>query len=110
MPPLNDPDKKPGYAFLLALPLILLPTAATAQDPSSDERARVMRIVRQTPLIDGHNDLPWTIRDEFGGDLDRVDLRSNTKRAQPALHTDMPRMREGGVGAQFWSVYVPADL
>jgi membrane dipeptidase len=110
MLPLNAPDKKPGYAFLLALAFILLPTVATAQDPSSEERARIMRLLRQTPLIDGHNDLPWTIRDEFGGDLDRVDLRSNTKRAQPALHTDMPRMREGGVGAQFWSVYVPADL
>ncbi len=55
-------------------------------------------------MIDGHNDLPWAIRRCCGGDLDRVDLT----RAVPAFDTDFPRLRTGGVTAQFWSVYVPA--
>jgi membrane dipeptidase len=57
------------------------------------------------PLIDGHNDLPWEIRETFGG-LDAVDL---TQRVAGA-HTDIPRLVEGGLGGQFWSVYVPARL
>lgn len=55
------------------------------------------------PLIDGHNDLAWRHR-ELGRDL--LDLR----REQPDVHTDIPRLRKGGVGAQFWSVYVPPEL
>jgi membrane dipeptidase len=58
------------------------------------------------PLVDGHNDLPWEIRQKFGGDLSRVDLGAPV----PGLHTDLPRLRQGGVGAQFWSVYVPGTL
>ena len=57
------------------------------------------------PMIDGHNDLPWEIRDTLGG-LDAVDL---TQRVS-GTHTDIPRLVEGGVGGQFWSVYVPARL
>src|ERR1700728_4228430 len=57
------------------------------------------------PLIDGHNDLPWEIRDTFG-DLAAVDLTQRVART----HTDIPRLVEGGVGGQFWSVYVPASL
>jgi membrane dipeptidase len=57
------------------------------------------------PLIDGHNDLPWEIRDTFG-DLAAVDLTQRVART----HTDIPRLVEGGVGGQFWSVYVPSRL
>jgi len=57
------------------------------------------------PLIDGHNDLPWEIRDTFG-DLAAVDLT----RPVATTHTDIPRLVEGGVGGQFWSVFVPARL
>ncbi len=53
-------------------------------------------------VVDGHNDLPWALR-ETGYDFDAVDVA----RPQPQLHTDLPRLRTGGVGAQFWSVYVP---
>jgi membrane dipeptidase len=56
------------------------------------------------PLIDGHNDLPWEIRDQFASDLGRVDLRGRV----PTTDTDIPRLVEGGIGGQFWSVYVPA--
>ena len=56
-------------------------------------------------VVDGHNDLPWALR-ESGYDLDAVDVA----RAQPQLHTDLPRLRAGGVGGQFWSVYVPCSF
>ncbi len=57
------------------------------------------------PVVDGHNDLPWAMR-EVGYDFDAVDIAA----PQPQLHTDLPRLRRGGVGAQFWSVYVPGAL
>lgn len=62
-------------------------------------------LLRQHPVFDGHNDLPWTIRQdvEARGDVDAYDLTRRT-----TGHTDLPRLRDGGVGAQFWSVYVPA--
>lgn len=58
-----------------------------------------------TILIDGHNDLPWALRRRYASDLSRVDLTQ----VVPDLHTDLKRLEAGGVTAQFWSVYVPAD-
>ncbi len=58
------------------------------------------------PLIDGHNDLPWELREKFGGDVAAVDLTARVA----GTHTDIPRLVAGGVGGQFWSVYVPARL
>jgi membrane dipeptidase len=58
------------------------------------------------PLIDGHNDLPWEIREKFGSDPTAGDLNGRVS----ATHTDIPRLVEGGVGGQFWSVYVPSSL
>jgi membrane dipeptidase len=68
-------------------------------------------LLRRSPLIDGHNDLPWALRVRAGeqrgsGDPAAVDLTAPV----PDLHTDLPRLSAGGVGAQFWSVYVPASL
>ena len=57
-------------------------------------------------MIDGHNDLAWTMRRQYGYDLDEADLAA----AVPTLHTDIPRLRNGGVTGQFWSVYVPSSL
>ena len=57
-------------------------------------------------VIDGHNDLPWALRVQVGGDLDRLDISRRT----PTTATDLPRMREGGVRGQFWSVYAPSNL
>jgi membrane dipeptidase len=91
--------------------LFLLSAPALAQTPpTSRELSRVDRILRATPLIDGHNDLPWEIRTNYNSDLGSVDLNSDTRQAQSPLHTDWPRMRQGRVGGQFWSVYVPASL
>ena len=68
------------------------------------ERARALH--RQIPLIDGHNDLPWRYRELVDRAISKVDIDEH----QPELHTDIPRLREGGVGGQFWSVYVPSSL
>jgi membrane dipeptidase len=68
--------------------------------------ARVNELLRSHPLIDGHNDLPWEARTQAGYDFDRLDLSTRLT----TTHTDLPRLREGGVGAQFWSVWVPAQL
>jgi len=67
------------------------------------ERARALH--REVPLIDGHNDYPWALRQDAGGDFRKLDI----SRSQPSIMTDIPRLRAGGVGGQFWSVYVPAD-
>ncbi len=71
--------------------------------PTSGSLDRSQQLLRRVPLVDGHNDLPWAIRDKTGGDLGAVELTAE----QPGLHTDLVRLRRGGVGAQFWSVYVP---
>lgn len=68
--------------------------------------ARAKSLMTQTPVIDGHNDYPWAVREKAGGDLEKLDITQ----PQPGLHTDIARLRTGGVGGQFWSVYVPADL
>ena len=56
-------------------------------------------------LIDGHNDLPWELRSQARGQFDKLDI----SKPQKTLQTDIPRLRQGGVGAQFWSVWVPVD-
>jgi membrane dipeptidase len=57
-------------------------------------------------VLDGHNDLPWTLRERCGGDLSAVSLAAG----EPSVHTDLPRLRAGGVTGQFWSVFVPCTL
>ena len=74
-------------------------------DPNSEiQRARALH--DKIPLIDGHNDLPWQYRKVAGNALSKIDIAQH----QPSLHTDIPRLREGGVGGQFWSVYIPQAL
>ncbi len=63
-------------------------------------------LLGRCPLVDGHNDLAWELREASSQDLSRTDLAAPV----PFTHTDLPRLRRGGVGAQFWSVYVPASL
>ncbi len=83
---------------------------AHAQTPTPAEQARIERILARTPLIDGHNDLPWELREKYASDLASVDLNADTRVLSAPLHTDIPRLRRGRLGAQFWSVYVPAEL
>lgn len=95
-------------ALLIALALALPAAAADA------DAQRIARILAQTPLIDGHNDLPWEIRSRFASDLARADLSRSTvglpaPEGSPPLMTDIPRLKAGHVGAQFWSVWIPAE-
>ena len=96
------------YAALAAaaLGLAAAATPGRAQQSEADLLARARRIHAQTPLVDGHNDLPWEIREKAGGDLARLDPR----RPNPAQHTDIPRLRAGAVGGVFWAAYVPSDF
>ncbi|HUG27857.1 MAG TPA: membrane dipeptidase, partial [Gemmatimonadales bacterium] len=87
-------------AVITVLPVTLV---AQAADPHL-ELAR--RVLRTTPLFDGHNDLPWAIRQSptARGNVAAYDLRTRTEG-----HTDLERLRQGMVGAQWWSVYLPGD-
>ncbi|MEU9760591.1 dipeptidase [Streptomyces sp. NPDC047985] len=69
------------------------------------ERAR--ELLAEHPVVDGHNDLPWALREQVRYDLDARDIATDQS---AHLHTDIPRLRAGGVGAQFWSVYVQSDM
>jgi membrane dipeptidase len=72
-------------------------------EPELLERARA--ILREVPLIDGHNDLPENLLELAGGDLDQLDLSQR----QDHLAADLPRLREGSVGGQFWAAFVPSE-
>ncbi|MFF2452880.1 dipeptidase [Isoptericola sp. NPDC058082] len=74
---------------------------------SADHTDRIAALLREHPVWDGHNDLPWEARDQVAYDWSRLDLEAGT---DGRTHTDVPRLRAGGVGAQFWSVYVPSNL
>lgn len=78
------------------------------QNPAPAVDKQIASILRRTPLIDGHNDLPWQFT-RMGVDVEQIDLRQDMSRLPDPLLTDIPRLRAGQVGAQFWSVYVPAN-
>ena len=82
---------------------LLLASSAQAQDPHME---KVRRVLDAMPLFDGHNDLPWAIREDASAphDVGAYDLRRTT-----TGHTDIARLRAGMVGAQFWSVYIPME-
>ncbi|MDP7578092.1 MAG: dipeptidase [SAR202 cluster bacterium] len=75
-----------------------------ASDQGSLDRA--LELHGLVPLIDGHNDLPWRYRRMVNRAISAMDISE----PQPQLHTDIPRLRQGGVGGQFWSVFVPTSL
>src|SRR6185312_2920527 len=90
-------------------------SSASALAASNDYQERLDRVLKQTPLIDGHNDLPWEIRERNKGRLSTIDLKSDTSKLTPPpdsapLMTDIPRLRAGHVGGQFWSVWVPVNI
>jgi membrane dipeptidase len=108
-----DKFKLSGAVLLFAALLAGSP-AAQAQNQRQDFQQRVDRVLARTPLIDGHNDLPWEIRERFNGNVSGFDFAADTshlplKEGQSALMTDIPRLRAGHVGAQFWSVWIPAN-
>ncbi len=90
-------------------PSIVLMIAASAMIQATwaadENMARARAVLEDAPVVDGHNDLPWVIREKFGGDVEGYDI---SVRAQ--FDTDIPRLRAGMVGTQFWSVYVPSSM
>src|SRR5438477_5525250 len=103
--------------FLTFLILVIVPMLSalgvTADDRAGPTRRRApvqltdeaLRIHRDAILIDGHNDLPWQFREKEDLSFSHIDIT----RPQKDLHTDIPRLRQGGVGAQFWSAFVPSS-
>ena len=89
--------------FAVVITSLLVAGGARGQDVHMD---RAHRVLEHTPLFDGHNDLPWVIRgrEDAPHDVEAYDLRRAT-----SGHTDIPRLRSGVVGAQFWSVYIPME-
>ncbi len=81
------------------------PASAPASRPVVTVSAEAMAIHGRSYVFDGHNDLPWVVRTDASRSFDSLDI----SKPQPKIHTDIPRLKTGGVGAQFWSVYVPAD-
>ncbi|HEX3071730.1 MAG TPA: dipeptidase [Thermoanaerobaculia bacterium] len=88
--------------------LILIATSAFAQNDAV--AARVDRILREVPLIDGHNDLAEQYEERVKDHLGQIDIRQDQSKLTPPLHTDIVRLRQGRLGGQFWSVYVPTSL
>src|SRR5580698_4635132 len=90
--------------YLVALFLAAAPLPAQISDSAA--RAIAERALRASPVIDGHNDLAWAIRENATarGDVAAYDLRKRTPRM-----TDLDRLHRGMVGAQFWSVYIPGE-
>ena len=90
-----------SFALLICLLLIDRPALENGPDFSISERAK--QIHRASYVWDGHNDLPWALRERNDLRIEKTDLNN-----EPKLHTDIPRLRAGNVGAQFWSVFVPS--
>jgi len=94
---------KPLLVLIMA---VLMNTSLSIADTLD---ARVSAVLRQTPLIDGHNDLPWQFKRRANNQLSAIDIGQNLSRSENPLHTDIPRLRAGMVGGLFWSVYVPIE-
>ena len=94
--------------MILAATALAVATAAPAQQIDPKVQARIDRILKRTPLIDGHNDLPWALRENHGQSV--AGLESGTDKREKPLMTDMQRLRAGRVGGQFWSVYITGTL
>ena len=100
--------KRLGRWYVLAISLCVVCLPGAADEPRSRPvvvSAEAAEIHSSGMLFDGHNDLPWEIRDKGKSSFDQLDIA----REQSGLHTDIPRLRRGGLKAQFWSVYVPAE-
>jgi membrane dipeptidase len=120
------PFSRPASVALAAVVLLAAPARA-APDSDAALRARVEKVLAATPLIDGHNDLPWEIRTRYASKLSAIDLSKDTAHLPPTagegialpwaantpppapLMTDLPRLRSGRVGGQFWSVWIPVE-
>ena len=92
-------------SIMLCLLLSDLTAVYAQQDSIVEVTTRAQRIHQSTFVFDGHNDLPYTLRKNASSSFTKMDIA----KPQPSIHTDIPRLRKGNVGAQYWSVYVPAS-
>jgi membrane dipeptidase len=103
-----DAMKLKALPWMIRLALTLLvaiPAVGLGDDPVSDAALEhATKLLQSAPLIDGHNDLPWLIREETNGDVAAFQLELENE-----FDTDIPRLRNGLVGAQFWSVWIPGE-
>ncbi len=99
--------------FLVVLIAMLFQTACagaqTVTDTDDQYRQQAIEILERVPLFDGHNDAPWQYRNRVGYKFSELDFFDTTQLERP-MHTDIPRLKEGRVGAQWWSVYVSANI
>jgi len=91
----------------LGTPACLVDAQATPAASADPHMARARRVLSTTPLVDGHNDLPWAIREATTAphDVEAYDLRKKA-----VGHTDLARLKQGMVGGQFWSIYIPGEI
>ncbi|MDQ2069973.1 dipeptidase [Natronospira bacteriovora] len=97
---------------LSALFLLLLSASPLLAEEAEerDYRAEAIEILESVPLIDGHNDVPWQYRQRVDNRIARINIAVDTSEMEPPMHTDIPRLRQGRVGGQFWSIYVSPDM
>ena len=97
------------HRLAIALLITSVVTFMAGCSPSQEtlnSQGQPLSLFQQVPLIDGHNDYPWAVRENADRDISKLDI----SQPQPRLHTDIARLRAGGMGGQFWSVYVPSNL
>ncbi|MDB5702213.1 MAG: rane dipeptidase [Sphingomonadales bacterium] len=99
-----------NFLPLAGLIAAIVPVMVQAQPVDRTTQARIERVLQATPLIDGHNDLPWELRNRYGSRIETTDLSKASDRLPTPLMTDMARLHAGHVGGQFWSVYIPANV
>lgn len=97
--------------LLVILPFAAAHSQAPAVQAEEEARPKVLltdegkKVHFESFVFDGHNDLPWEMRTKHDSSFDKTDIAL----PQPSMHTDIPRLKQGNVGAQFWSVYVPSE-
>src|SRR4051812_1043429 len=97
------------HFLLLAGVLAMIPGSLSAQPIDPGVQARIDRILKATPLIDGHNDLPEQLRENYNSSVEGLASGTDRRQGHP-LMTDMQRLHQGRVGGQFWSVYIPSEV
>jgi len=95
-----------AHRFFALTATAVFVTGCGGSSGAADPLAHARRLMEQVPFIDGHNDFPWELRVRFHSSFDSLDI----SKSQPTVMTDIPRLREGMVGAQFWSTYSPSDI
>src|SRR4051794_19981130 len=95
--------KRLGVAGLVLVGFVVAASSGVAAPPVVSERAR--RVHDSAILFDGHNDLPWALRELGDVRFEKINLAKRLEAGQ----TDIPRLRDGGVKAQFWSVFIPSE-